>query len=101
MGAETNDLLRWELTGPDDWRAERGNVSLLVWSRRDRAREIRDPPEAVARIIHLHLRRVTIRFDKRIVRRSSRVNVPQHALLTEVMRAPVFLAFHARSPTCK
>jgi hypothetical protein len=32
----------------------------------------------LARIIHLHLLRVTIRFEKRVVRRSSFVNVLQH-----------------------
>jgi hypothetical protein len=47
------------------------------------------------------LLRVTIRFEKRVVRRSSLVNVPQHAFLAAVRRAPVFLAFRARSPTCK
>jgi hypothetical protein len=47
------------------------------------------------------LLRVTIRFEKRVVRRSSLVDVPQHAFLTAVRRAPVFLAFRARSPTCK
>jgi hypothetical protein len=81
--------------------AARTDWSPLPQPRRGEERRCAAKGEHLARIIHLHLRSVTIRFERRVVRRSSLVNVPQHAFFAAVRRAPVFLAFRARSPTCK